>query len=444
MNLRGKKAAIVTLGCKVNQYETDAMWGMLLEAGAVRVSPKEAADIYIVNTCSVTNMAERKSRQMLHRAKKRNPNVVVIAAGCYAQVGKDELLKDENIDLIIGNNKKKELIQILEEYFPKEKPKPEVLDIAKDKEYEALHIEHLNEHTRAYIKVQDGCNQFCSYCIIPYARGRVRSRKKEEILEEIKNLCRNGCQEFVITGIHVTSYGIDFGNISLIDLLESIAKIDGVKRIRLGSLEPGFITQDVIERLSKIDSFCPHFHLSLQSGCDATLKRMNRKYTTKEIREKCSLIRKYFSFPALTTDIIVGFPGETGEEFEQTRNFLEEIQLYEMHVFKYSVRKGTKAAVMDHQIDDQIKTKRSNILLEMSKRHQQEFEKKQLGMVREILIEEAVEGKENIYTGHTREYLKAEVYSEKPLENHIVQAELTAVSKAGFVEGRIVSAVKIC
>lgn len=444
MNLRGKKAAIVTLGCKVNQYETDAMWGMLLEAGAVRVAPKEAADIYIVNTCSVTNMAERKSRQMLHRAKKKNPDVVVIAVGCYAQVGKDELLKDENIDLIIGNNKKKDLVRILEEFFPDEKPELEVLDIGKDKEYETLRIKNLNEHTRAYIKVQDGCNQFCSYCIIPYARGRVRSRKQEDILDEIRNLCQKGCQEFVITGIHVTSYGVDLGNITLIDLLEAIAKIDGVKRIRLGSLEPGFITEDVIKRLDKIESFCPHFHLSLQSGCDATLKRMNRKYTTEEIREKCSLIRKYFEFPALTTDIIVGFPGETENEFEQTREFLEEIHLYEMHVFKYSIRKGTKAAEMEHQLEDQVKTKRSNILLEMSKRHQKEFEEKQLGMIREILIEEAVDGKENIYTGHTREYIKTEVYSEKPLENRIIQAKLTAVSENGFVEATINPTEKIC
>ncbi|MDY2725996.1 MAG: tRNA (N(6)-L-threonylcarbamoyladenosine(37)-C(2))-methylthiotransferase MtaB, partial [Anaerostipes faecalis] len=342
MNLQGKKAAIVTLGCKVNQYETDAMWGMLLEAGVVMVSPKEAADIYIVNTCSVTNMAERKSRQMLHRAKKMNPDVVVVAVGCYAQVGKDELSKDTNIDLIIGNNKKKELVHILESYAPERIQSPEVLDIAKDREYESLHIDHLNDHTRAYIKVQDGCNQFCSYCIIPYARGRVRSRSQEEILEEISQLCENGCQEFVITGIHVTSYGVDIGNTSLIDLLEAISEISQVKRIRLGSLEPGFITPEVVKRLSKIQSFCPHFHLSLQSGCDATLKRMNRKYTTQEIRQKCKLIRQYFDNPALTTDIIVGFPGETEEEFQQTRDFLEEINLYEMHIFKYSIRKGTK------------------------------------------------------------------------------------------------------
>lgn len=438
MNLQGKKAAIVTLGCKVNQYETDAMWGMLLEAGVVMVSPKEASDIYIVNTCSVTNMAERKSRQMLHRAKKMNPDVVVVAVGCYAQVGKDELSKDTNIDLIIGNNKKKELVHILESYAPERIQSPEVLDIAKDREYESLHIDHLNDHTRAYIKVQDGCNQFCSYCIIPYARGRVRSRSQEEILEEISQLCENGCQEFVITGIHVTSYGVDIGNTSLIDLLEAISEISQVKRIRLGSLEPGFITPEVVKRLSKIQSFCPHFHLSLQSGCDATLKRMNRKYTTQEIRQKCKLIRQYFDNPALTTDIIVGFPGETEEEFQQTRDFLEEINLYEMHIFKYSIRKGTKAAQMDHQVNDQIKTKRSNILLEMSQKHQQEFEEAQLGMTKEILIEESLHGKENFYTGHTREYIKTAVYSEIPLENQIIHAQLKRISPDGYAEGDVI------
>ena len=286
MNLQGKRAAIVTLGCKVNQYETDAMYGMLKEAGVTMVDPKEAADIYIVNTCSVTNMAERKSRQMLHRAKKKNLDVVVVAVGCYAQVGKEELSKDTNIDLIIGNNKKKDLIHILEEHMGEKESAAEsieVIDIAHDQEYESLHVEQLKEHTRAYIKVQDGCNQFCSYCIIPYARGRVRSRKMEEVLEEI-------------------------------------AKIPEVKRIRLGSLEPGFITKDTLDRLSKMESFCPHFHLSLQSGCDSVLKRMNRKYTTQDIREKCKAIREHFQYPALTTDIIVGFPGET-KNLKRQENF---------------------------------------------------------------------------------------------------------------------------
>lgn len=438
MKIYGKKASIVTLGCKVNQYETDAMCAMLQEAGVSIVNTKEKTDIYIVNTCSVTNMAERKSRQMLHRAKRKNPDVVVVAVGCYAQVGKEELIADGHIDLIIGNNKKKDLIKILEEYQPNEKPETEVLDIASDREYEELHVDHLNSHTRAYIKVQDGCNQFCSYCIIPYARGRVRSRRKEDVLEEIRGLAGKGYQEFVITGIHVTSYGTDLGEIRLIDLLEEISKIDGVRRIRLGSLEPGFITEDVLRRLSRLEKFCPHFHLSLQSGCDTVLKRMNRKYTTEEIREKCRMIRQYFDQPALTTDIIVGFPGETEEEFEETRKFLEEICLYEMHIFKYSIRKGTRAAKMQDQVPDQIKAKRSDILLEMSRNHQEAFEKAQLGQTKEILIEEEVHGNKNWYTGHTREYVKTAVYSETDLENQMVNVQLETISPDGYVKGRLV------
>ena len=346
------------------------------------------------------------------------------------------LSKDTNIDLIIGNNKKKDLIHILEEHMGEKESAAEsieVIDIAHDQEYESLHVEQLKEHTRAYIKVQDGCNQFCSYCIIPYARGRVRSRKMEEVLEEITNLTKHGCQEFVITGIHVTSYGKDLGDVTLIDLLEEIAKIPEVKRIRLGSLEPGFITKDTLDRLSKMESFCPHFHLSLQSGCDSVLKRMNRKYTTQDIREKCKAIREHFQYPALTTDIIVGFPGETEEEFEETRKFLEEIDLYEMHVFKYSIRKGTKAADMKPQINDQIKAKRSNVLLEMSKQHQKEFETKQLGMVKEVLIEEKMHGKDHYYTGHTKEYIKVALYSEEPLENKIVKVKLRQILNDGYV-----------
>lgn len=433
MNLQGKRAAIVTLGCKVNQYETDAMYGMLKEAGVSMVDSKETADIYIVNTCSVTNMAERKSRQMLHRAKKKNPDVVVAAVGCYAQVGKEELAKDENIDLIIGNNKKKDLVQILEDYIRASGHKSEVLDIARDRTYENLQVKQLKEHTRAYIKVQDGCNQFCSYCIIPYARGRVRSREKEDILQEIRMLANDGCQEFVITGIHVTSYGKDLKDITLIDLLEEISEVQGVRRIRLGSLEPGFITEDTVMRLSRIKSFCPHFHLSLQSGCDSVLERMNRKYTTAQVREKCDCIRRHFDSPALTTDIIVGFPGETEEEFEQTRAFLEEINLYEMHVFKYSIRKGTKAADMTPQVDAQIKTARSSVLLEMSQRHQREFEEKQLGSIREVLIEEKVHGENDLYTGHTKEYIKVAVYNSQPLENQTIQVKLKEISPNGFV-----------
>ena len=428
-----KKVALHNLGCKVNAYETEAMQEMLEKEGYEIVPFKEGADIYIINTCTVTNIADRKSRQMLHRARKMNPDAIVVAAGCYVQAQENEHHElDSCIDIVIGNNKKQDLIQILNEYESKCKTE-EVIDINHTNEYENLNLSRTGEHTRAYIKVQDGCNQFCSYCIIPYARGRVRSRKMEDVLEEIRNLTKHGCQEFVITGIHVTSYGKDLGDITLIDLLEEIAKIPEVKRIRLGSLEPGFITKDTLDRLAKIESFCPHFHLSLQSGCDTVLKRMNRKYTTQDIREKCKAIREHFEYPALTPDIIVGFPGETDEEFEQTRQFLEEINLYEMHVFKYSIRKGTRAADMKPQIDDQIKAKRSNVLLEMSKRHQKEFETKQLGMVKEVLVEEKMHGKDHYYTGHTKEYIKAALYSEEPLENKIVKVKLLQVLDDGYV-----------
>ena len=418
MSLKNVKAAVVTLGCKVNQYESDAMFDMLTDAGAEIVSPKEGADIYIVNTCSVTNIAERKSRQMLHRAKKLNPDTVVAAVGCYAQVGKEELKKDPLIDLIIGNNKKKDLIPILEKYFEGHRRDAEVLDLSSGSEYEALHVRHLNEHTRAYIKVQDGCNQFCSYCIIPYARGRVRSRDMEDVLSEIRGLARNGCREFVITGIHVCSYGTDLdGDKGLIDLLEEIGKVGGVDRIRLGSLEPGIITEDFVKRLQSIEQFCPHFHLSLQSGCDATLKRMNRKYTTDEIREKAEILRKAYEDPALTTDIIVGFPGETEEEFEATRKFLEEIGLYEMHVFKYS---------------------KSAVLIAMNEEHKNAFENRQIGTRRTVLIEEKLRNSSgNFYVGHTKEYVKVAVESEEPLENQIVEVELTGITGEGYVAGNV-------
>ena len=402
MNLQGKRAAIVTLGCKVNQYETDAMYGMLKEAGVTMVDPKEAADIYIVNTCSVTNMAERKSRQMLHRAKKKNPDVVVVAVGCYAQVGKEELSKDTNIDLIIGNNKKKDLIHILEEHMGEKESAAEsieVIDIAHDQEYESLHVEQLKEHTRAYIKVQDGCNQFCSYCIIPYARGRVRSRKMEEVLEEITNLTKHGCQEFVITGIHVTSYGKDLGDVTLIDLLEEIAKIPEVKRIRLGSLEPGFITKDTLDRLSKMESFCPHFHLSLQSGCDSVLKRMNRKYTTQDIREKCKAIREHFQYPALTTDIIVGFPGETEEDFQETLDVVRKAKYDSAFTFIYSKRSGTPAAKMPDQVPDDVVHERFDRLLKVVNEAAKEQNGKLTGNTELVLVEEIDEKDDTMVTG---------------------------------------------
>ena len=417
------KVAFLTLGCKVNFYETEQMMEQFQSLGFDVVDFQEKADVYIVNTCTVTNMADRKSRQMLHRAKKKNPDSLVVAVGCYVESGEAKLEEDSAVDAFFSNREKEHMAERFVEQFHLTPKETQTMG--------SRHVEH--ERTRAYLKIQDGCNQFCSYCIIPYARGRVRSRKMEEVLEEITNLTKHGCQEFVITGIHVTSYGKDLGDVTLIDLLEEIAKIPEVKRIRLGSLEPGFITKDTLDRLSKMESFCPHFHLSLQSGCDSVLKRMNRKYTTQDIREKCKAIREHFQYPALTTDIIVGFPGETEEEFEETRKFLEEIDLYEMHVFKYSIRKGTKAADMKPQINDQIKAKRSNVLLEMSKQHQKEFETKQLGMVKEVLIEEKMHGKDHYYTGHTKEYIKVVLYSEEPLENKIVKVKLRQILDDGYV-----------
>ena len=417
------KVAFLTLGCKVNFYETEQMMEQFQSLGFDVVDFQEKADVYIVNTCTVTNMADRKSRQMLHRAKKKNPDSLVVAVGCYVESGEAKLEEDSAVDAFFSNREKEHMAERFVEQFHLTPKETQTMG--------SRHVEH--ERTRAYLKIQDGCNQFCSYCIIPYARGRVRSRKMEEVLEEITNLTKHGCQEFVITGIHVTSYGKDLGDVTLIDLLEEIAKIPEVKRIRLGSLEPGFITKDTLDRLSKMESFCPHFHLSLQSGCDSVLKRMNRKYTTQDIREKCKAIREHFQYPALTTYIIVGFPGETEEEFEETRKFLEEIDLYEMHVFKYSIRKGTKAADMKPQINDQIKAKRSNILLEMSKQHQKAFETKQLGMVKEVLIEEKMHGKDHYYTGHTKEYMKVALYSEEPLENKIIKVKLLQVLDDGYV-----------
>lgn len=427
-----KKAAFYTLGCKVNQYETEAMAELFADSGYEIKEFTEVADVYVINTCSVTNMGDRKSRQIIRRAKKLNPNAVIAVTGCYAQTAPDEVLAIEGVNLVLGTKDRKNIVTLVEE-LNTESNINHVSDIMSNHEFEELQIKQYSNRTRAFIKIQEGCNQFCSYCIIPYARGRVRSRKMEEVLEEITNLTKHGCQEFVITGIHVTSYGKDLGDVTLIDLLEEIAKIPEVKRIRLGSLEPGFITKDTLDRLSKMESFCPHFHLSLQSGCDSVLKRMNRKYTTQDIREKCKVIREHFQYPALTTDIIVGFPGETEEEFEETRKFLEEIDLYEMHVFKYSIRKGTKAADMKPQINDQIKAKRSNVLLEMSKQHQKEFETKQLGMVKEVLIEEKMHGKDHYYTGHTKEYIKVALYSEEPLENKIVKVKLRQILDDGYV-----------
>ena len=406
-----RKAALHNLGCKVNAYETEAMQQLLEEAGYEIVPFQEKADVYVINTCSVTNIADRKSRQMLHRAKKMNPDAVVVAAGCYVQAAGEELKKDAAIDVIIGNNRKKDLVPLLDEYFAgKHVEEDSLIDIGKTREYEALHINKIADHTRAFIKIQDGCNQFCSYCIIPYTRGRVRSRKPEEIMEEIKGLVDKGYREVVLTGIHLSSYGLDLDGITLLDLMVKIDKIQGLERLRLGSLEPRIVTEEFTRTLAGLRTICPHFHLSLQSGCDATLKRMNRRYTTEEYEKGYQILRKYFDRPAITTDVIVGFPQETEEEFAQTVEFLKRIHFYEMHVFKYSRRAGTRAADMPGQLTENQKGQRSDVLLKLDQEMSLEYRKSFLGEEKEVLMEEkiVIDGTEYL-VGHTREYVKAAI-----------------------------------
>ena len=407
-----RKAALHNLGCKVNSYETEAMQQLLEAAGYQIVDFEEKADVYIINTCSVTNVADKKSRQMLHRAKAKNPEALVVAAGCYAQAAGEKLLDDTAIDLVIGNNKKAELVQLLEERLAGREPQDAVIDISAAQEYEALHIERQADHTRAFIKVQDGCNQFCSYCIIPYTRGRVRSRRPEDVEEEVRTLAEKGYQEIVLTGIHLSSYGTDFKEEpqDLLELTKRLHQIPGVKRIRFGSLEPRLITEEFVRELSAMEKICPHFHLSLQSGCDATLKRMNRHYTCEDYLYRCGILRKYFRDPAITTDVIVGFPGETDEEFAETKKFLETGHFYEMHVFKYSRRAGTRADRMPDQVPEPVKTKRSAELLALEKEMSKAYRASFLGRETEVLMEEPVEiGGARYMVGHTKEYVKAAV-----------------------------------
>lgn len=421
-----KKVALHNLGCKVNAYETEAMQEMLEHAGYEIVPFQEGADIYVINTCTVTNIADRKSRQMLHRARKMNPDAVVVAAGCYVQAQAEKQVIDPCIDIVLGNNKKQDLLTALQAYEEAHGDLREVIDINHTKEYENLHLTKQGEHTRAYIKVQDGCNQFCSYCIIPYARGRVRSRAKEDVVAEVTDLAKNGYQEVVLTGIHLSSYGIDFENEdNLLSLIRAVHEIEGIKRIRLGSLEPRIITEEFVQAIAALPKMCPHFHLSLQSGCNETLKRMNRRYTSEEFYEKCEILRKYFGKPALTTDVIVGFPQETEEEFETTYEFLKKICFYETHIFKYSKREGTKAAVMQGQIPEQIKAKRSARLIELGEKNRRAYEESFLGKTVEVLVEEKsdVNGKE-MWTGHTKEYMKIALESEKNLQNCILNVQI--------------------
>lgn len=424
-----KKAALHNLGCKVNAYETEAMQEMLEKAGYEIVPFKEGADIYIINTCTVTNIADRKSRQMLHRARKMNPDAIVVAAGCYVQAQAEKQEIDPCIDIVLGNNRKKDLITVLEEY-QKNKAEDtcleEVEDISRTREYEPLSLTRPGDHTRAYIKVQDGCNQFCTYCIIPYARGRVRSRTVEDVIREVRSLAENGYREVVLTGIHLSSYGIDFdGERHLLELIRAVHEVDGISRIRLGSLEPGIVTEEFAEAIAALPKMCPHFHLSLQSGCDATLKRMNRRYTSGEYYEKCQILRKYFDHPALTTDVIVGFPGETEEEFRQSMEFVDKVDFYETHIFKYSKREGTKAAVMEGQVSEQVKARRSALMISLGEKKRKAYEESFVGKDVEVLVEEpaVIEGR-TVQTGHTKEYIKIALEQEEDLRNQIVKVRI--------------------
>ena len=427
-----KKVALHNLGCKVNAYELEAMQEMLEKAGYEIVPFAPGADVYIINTCTVTNIADRKSRQMLHKARKMNPEAIVIAAGCYVQAQKNMENINDAIDIVLGNNRKQDLLFVLENYKKGSGQEKDLISLDKPVEYEELQLSSTGEHTRAYLKVQDGCNQFCSYCIIPYVRGRVRSRRKEEVLEEVLRLTKNGYQEFVLTGIHLSSYGVDCED-NLLELIKAVHEIEGVKRIRLGSLEPRIITEEFAQALGNMPKICPHFHLSLQSGCDATLMRMNRKYSAEEYLEGCRLLRKYFKNPALTTDVIVGFPQESEEEFEQSYKMIESVEFYETHIFKYSRRQGTRAAEMEGQVDEAVKTERSHKLIQLGKEKKQKYMESFLGQQVEVLFEETakIQGEE-YWIGYTKEYLKVAAKSKENLENRIVLGKVERFIEEGI------------
>lgn len=407
-----RKVAFHTLGCKVNQYETEAMEELFEKANYNIVSFSEVADIYIVNTCTVTNIADKKSRQMLSKAKKMNEDAIIVAVGCYAQIAEKKLKENNNIDIIIGNTKKNEVVSIVENYINDSTLKNEIIDISDSIEYEELWISKINEKTRVYIKIQDGCNRFCSYCIIPYTRGRVRSRLKESIIKEVQNVVNNGYKEIVLTGIHLASYKAP--NYDLIDLIEDLNTINGLERIRLGSLEPNIITDEFVNRLKNTEKICPHFHLSLQSGSDSILNRMNRKYNTSVFFEKVTMLRKTFYNPSITTDVIVGFPGETDEEFIETMEFIRKAAFSDIHIFKYSKREGTKAASMKSQINSKIKNERSKLLEEVNKANRMQYMNIFLNKEVEILFEEVITIQDSeYYLGHSKNYLKVVVPKSK-------------------------------
>lgn len=438
-----KKVALHNLGCKVNAYEVEAMQQLLEKAGYEIVPFEEGADIYLINTCTVTNIADRKSRQMLHKAKKMNPNAIVVATGCYVQTDTQKLEEDSAVDLILGNNQKTQIVEALEEYEKEHAKQVQVIEINHTKEYEELSIASTAEHVRTYIKVQDGCNQFCTYCIIPFARGRVRSRKIEEVLREVETLAAKGYKEVVLTGIHLSSYGVDFPKEereSLLSLIQAVSRVEGISRIRLGSLEPRIITEEFLEGIVKTGKVCPHFHLSLQSGCNKTLKNMNRRYSAQEYAEKCELIRKFYPAPALTTDVIVGFPQETEEDFEESYEFVKKIHFYETHIFKYSRRHGTKAASMDGQLTEAAKAQRSDRMLELHEIRAREYEEAMIGKKMELLLEEEIEiDGRSWYVGHSREYVRAVI---SKTDAHRVN-DLVTVKAVAFVRDHILETKEV-
>ena len=438
-----KKVALHNLGCKVNAYEVEAMQQLLENAGYETVPFEEGADVYVINTCTVTNIADRKSRQMLHKAKKMNPDAIVVATGCYAQADTEKLKEDTAVDLILGNNQKTQIVEALEEYEKEHAKQVQVIEINHTKEYEELSISSTAEHVRAYIKVQDGCNQFCTYCIIPFARGRVRSRKIEEVLSEVETLAAKGYKEVVLTGIHLSSYEVDFPKEereSLLSLIQAVSRVEGISRIRLGSLEPRIITEEFLEGIVKTGKVCPHFHLSLQSGCNKTLKNMNRRYSAQEYAEKCELIRKFYPAPALTTDVIVGFPQETEEDFEESYEFVKKIHFYETHIFKYSRRHGTKAASMDGQLTEAAKAQRSDRMLELHEIRAREYEEAMIGKKMELLLEEEIEiDGRPWYVGHSREYVRAVI---SKTDAHRVN-DLVTVKAVAFVRDHILETKEV-
>jgi threonylcarbamoyladenosine tRNA methylthiotransferase MtaB len=454
-----KSVALHNLGCKVNNYELDVMQQMLQEKGYKIVPFDERADIYIVNTCTVTNIADRKSRQMLHRARKINPQAVVVAVGCYVQTGKDRIVKDGTVDLAIGNNRKKDLIMILENYLSGQREAQEtgetaagaglsepdaaderadtpglyMIDINHTCEYEEMTLKRTAEHTRAYIKIQDGCNQFCSYCVIPYARGRVRSRRQEDVLREVQGIAGEGYQEIVLTGIHISSYGMDRGGCELLPLLEKLHEIEGIKRIRLGSLEPRIVTEEFALRISGMPKVCPHFHLSLQSGSDSVLRRMNRRYDSEEYFRATAYLRRFYENPAITTDVIVGFPGETQEEFQETEDFLRRVNFFEMHIFKYSKRQGTRAAEMEGQLTEAEKGRRSTVLMETERQMSRTYRAGFIGRQVEVLFEEKQQMKDGqtYWIGHTTQYIKA---AKAALDGENLHNKILSSVIRGFLE----------